>query len=273
MSSLSPHGLHESESVNNIADEATSPPHADPIEAPTPATSSNAVTPQLPPLVISGFDLTGNMIKSWADAGYECHIIDTQHPPGKTVEGNIIKWGMSVLDWEEMVYDKTKDDFRPEWADAMKRVVFASFFPPCTDLAVTGARWFERKAAKDPHFQDKALSLVYWADKMGKLFKCPYMIENPVSVISTKWRKPDFTFHPYEFGGYEGGSKDGYPKKTCLWTGGNFVLPPKKAIPKDPKLLDYMWNMPRGPQQANRRSVTPSGFARAVFEFYNPNSS
>jgi hypothetical protein len=43
-------------------------------------------------VIISCFDKTGNMVKPWADAGYECHIVDIQHPPGKTVDGNVVKW-------------------------------------------------------------------------------------------------------------------------------------------------------------------------------------
>lgn len=211
-------------------------------------------------VVVSCFDLTCALLKPWSEAGYECHAIDIQHPPGKTVEGNITKWGMDVYDWEKM--------FCEEMAHLLPRVVFAAFFPPCTDLAVSGARWFKTKEENSPGTRERAMKLVYWSDKMGKLLHCPFFIENPVSVIASEWRRPDFTFHPYEFGGYEGGANDGYTKKTCLWTGGGFALPEKKAIALDPKTHDRIWKMAPSPERQNLRSQTPEGFSRALFEAY-----
>ena len=52
------------------------------------------------PIVVSCFDLTGALVAPWADAGYECHIVDMQHPPGRTTEGAVTKWGMDVREWE-----------------------------------------------------------------------------------------------------------------------------------------------------------------------------
>ncbi|HKB53087.1 MAG TPA: hypothetical protein VKD22_03750 [Ramlibacter sp.] len=177
------------------------------------------------------------MLRPWLDAGFECHAVDIQHPPGKTTEGLLTRWGMDVREWARVFVEE-----RPDAA-----VVFASFFPPCTDLAVSGARWFASKEAASPGTRARAMALVHWADEMGRRLACPYFIENPVSVISTEWRKYDHAFHPYEYGGYRGGENDGYTKKTCLWTGGGFVMPP-------------------GPERQNLRSQTPAGFARAVFE-------
>ena len=78
--------------------------------------------------------------------------------------------------------------------------------PPCTHLAVSGARWFT-EGKKDWSLQTKALDFV------KKLLDAPIekiAIENPVSVISTKIRKPNQTIQPYEFG-------HNVSKKTCLW--------------------------------------------------------
>jgi len=210
-----------------------------------------------PQIVISAFDHSGNLVKPWAQAGYECHIIDIQHPVGKSVtEDGIIKWGMDVREWENV--------FFKENPDAKDRVVFAAFFPPCTDLAVSGARWFEEKEQKNPGSRQRAMDLVYWSDACGKRLGCPYFIENPVSVISTEWRKPDFTFHPFWYGGYV--NDDAYTKKTCLWTGGGFTMPPENRIALDPKTKDKIHKMAPGKDRANKRSLTPMGWAQACFE-------
>lgn len=53
-------------------------------------------------IVFSLFDLSGVLVKPWAEAGYECHIVDLQHPEKMTIEGNITKWGMDVFEWEKI---------------------------------------------------------------------------------------------------------------------------------------------------------------------------
>lgn len=76
-------------------------------------------------------------------------------------------------------------------------------FPPCTHLAVSGARWFKDKSVE----QQAALAFVY------KLMMAPISkiaIENPVSIISTAIRKPDQIIQPWQFG-------HGETKATCLW--------------------------------------------------------
>lgn len=80
-------------------------------------------------IVVSCFDLTGNMVKPWADAGFTCFCVDIQHPKGETRQDNIIYVGADMREW--------LPPFRP--------VAFAAFFPPCTDVAVSGARWFKDK--------------------------------------------------------------------------------------------------------------------------------
>jgi hypothetical protein len=224
------------------------------IDAPT-----GAVGATTKGMVISCFDLTGRMVKDWAARGYDCHIVDIQHPAGKTTVGNITKWGMDVYEWEKV--------FFRDYTGAS--VHFASFFPPCTDLAVSGARWFASKEKANPGTRKRAMELIHWSNRMGAKLKCPYFIENPVSVISSEWRQPDFRFHPYEYGGYHGGAGDGYTKTTCLWVGGDFALPDRKPIKKNPKIVDKIWRMAPGPDRANARSATAAGFARACFEHYS----
>ena len=75
--------------------------------------------------------------------------------------------------------------------------------PPCTHLAVSGARWFKDKRAE----QREALKFV------RKLMEAPVdrvALENPISIISSQIRKPDQIIHPWQFG-------HGEVKATCLW--------------------------------------------------------
>lgn len=189
------------------------------------------------PVMISAFDFTTTMAKPWAKAGYLCYCVDMQHPRGEIREGNIVRVGADMLDW------------LPPRAD----VVFAAFFPPCTDLAVSGARWFRDKGLGRVI---RALQLFKRSVDLAELLGCPYLIENPVSTVSSYWRKPDHTFDPCDYG-------DPYTKKTCLWTGGGFVMPKTRRV--EPTLGSKMYSLPPSPDRANLRSATPPGFAQAVF--------
>ena len=163
------------------------------------------------PTAIFLFDRTGNMARPWADAGYRCICYDIQHV-GRTVRDGIVfqQWD-ALLGAPAIPVDST--------------VVFGFAFPPCTDLAVSGARWFKEKGLRR---LAQAIEMVAVADEFLRSLGVPYGIENPVSVISSHWRKPDYTFHPYEFTGFE--LDDNYKKKTCVWAGGGFEMPePNRA--------------------------------------------
>lgn len=92
------------------------------------------------------------------------------------------------------MYLNGKKYFKEHYPQKLENACFAAFFPPCTDLAVSGARWFAKKEKENPGTRKRAMSLVYWSDEFGQKLKCPYFIENPVSVISTEWRHPNFIF-------------------------------------------------------------------------------
>jgi len=145
------------------------------------------------------FEKSCNMAQPWAEAGYLCYCVDIQHPKGETREGNIIKVGADIQHWI------------PPRGD----ILFMAAFPPCTDLSVSGARWFKHKGLRA---LENAISLFARTVEIAETMDCPWMAENPVSTISTYWRKPDHTFHPYQYTGYC--LEDNYTKKTCLWTGG-----------------------------------------------------
>lgn len=198
-------------------------------------------------IVLSLFDRTGNMVRPWADAGYECWCVDIQHKEDRTehVGHGFIRYMPADLRW---------------WIPPISeyRVVFA--FPPCTHLAVSGARWFAGKGL--PALID-GLELVERARRICESIPAPWMLENPVSTLSTYWRPPDFTFNPCDFGGYLEPEGDAYTKKTCLWVGNGFVMPQARPVP--PTEGSRMHRLPPSQDRAARRSETPAGFARAVF--------
>jgi hypothetical protein len=209
--------------------------------------------------VISLCDLTGNMVKPWIEAGYSAFLVDPQH------EGN------EGIEW--LGPDQCIDRFAGTVEDAMGLigalirggdVVMVFGFPPCTDMAVSGARWFESKRAKDAMFQAKAVMVAEQCRTIGRLSGAPYMVENPVSVLASAFGKPQHTFHPADYTAYE--PADNYTKKTCLWTGGGFIMPqPAKDDSLGAPDNRIHFASP-GPERANFRSATPMGFAHAVFE-------
>jgi len=232
-------------------------------------------------IVLSLYDFTGEACRPWAEAGYECYAFDIQHYRQGWTQS--FEGGGSITYRHADLHDfKTHKDIFMEFSG--RRLVFGMAFPVCTDMAVSGAAHFKRKAERDPEFQTKAVKYAVWCSELFEDLGVPYFVENPVSVLATKWRSPDFRFHPYQYGGYIPDSeaehprwpeyiaaKDAYKKQTCLWTGGGFVMP-------DPKLVDpekyhgngYSTSMMKlgGKSQRTKdiRSATPRGFARAVYE-------
>lgn len=184
------------------------------------------------------------MVRPWAEAGWECYCVDTQHSIRcPRADGNIhYVWG-DVRSWEP---------------PARPAILFA--FPPCTHLCASGARDWRQKSW--PLLRD-GMDLFFAALQAARWSAVPYMIENPVGRISGIHGGCEHAFDPWEYG-------DGYQKKTCLWTGGGFVMPPPTEASKPAACDQRIWKCPPGPDRANLRSATPEGFARAVFAANEP---
>ena len=236
--------------------------------------------------VLSLFDLTGAMVEPWIKDGYQCFIFDIQHPdvsiPDQLEAGaNPVKVSGDYQDWN-LIIGRLVQDYTVE-------MLFS--FPPCTDLAVSGASHFAKKLMIDPLYRQKAMDMVYFAGNIAYGYDLPCMIENPVSVISTEWRKPDYTFHPYEYGGYLPEDdespydlipdRDAYTKKTCLWIRNghkvDFHMPEKRPVelPEGYKYSPQHLKLGgKSLKTKNIRSATPRGFATAIWlanrdNFYN----
>ena len=233
-------------------------------------------------IVLSLYDFTGEALRPWAEAGYECYAFDIQHK-GWTVEryGDVRDEHMGSINYIRMDLWNIKNiTALQDWFKDLN-VVFGMAFPVCTDLAVSGAAHFKRKAERDPEFQIKASNHARWCASLFEALEIPYFIENPVSRLSTLWRKPDHTFHPYEYGEYIPdaeaehprwpdyiAAKDAYTKKTCLWTGGGFRMPDRLPTCKPTGYSQQHLKLGGKSQRTKDiRSATPRGFARAVYEF------
>ena len=129
--------------------------------------------------------------------------------------------------------------------------------PPCTHLAVSGARWFKEKERE----QQEALDFVrYLLDAPIKYIA----LENPVSIISSKICKPDQIIQPWMFG-------DEATKTTCLWLKNLPPLQPtnvvgrgERHVTKSGKSLPKWYNLPPSEDRAKKRSVTFPGIANAM---------
>jgi site-specific DNA-cytosine methylase len=121
--------------------------------------------------------------------------------------------------------------------------------PPCTHLAVSGARWFKDKQAE----QAGALRFVENLCAVNIPMVC---IENPISILSSKWRKPDQIIQPWQFG-------HGETKATCLWLKNLPLLQPTNIV--DGR-VSRVHREPPGPERWKNRSRTYRGVANAMAE-------
>ena len=121
--------------------------------------------------------------------------------------------------------------------------------PPCTHLAVSGARWFKEKQRE----QTEALEFV------RLLMDAPIpriAIENPISVISSKIRKPDQIIQPWQYG-------HGETKATCLWLKNLPCLRPTNIVEGREQRIH---RLPPSPDRWKIRSATFPGIAAAMAE-------
>ena len=119
--------------------------------------------------------------------------------------------------------------------------------PPCTHLAVSGARWFKEKQKE----QADALEFVR---KLMNANIQKIAIENPVSIISSRIRKPDQIIQPWQFG-------HGETKKTCLWLKNLPKLQPTNIVEGREQRI---WKMPPSIDRWKLRSTTYKGIAEAM---------
>ena len=140
--------------------------------------------------------------------------------------------------------------------------------PPCTRLCNSGQRWLYwgsdeyREKKRKEQMQAIEFFMKFVNANCDKI-----AIENPSGIMSTKYRKPDCTYNPYDFEG------ETECKKTCLWLKNLPALVPTQVLPKE-KRTQGIWKAHFGdkklawndPETARLRSVTPKGVAKAMAE-------
>jgi site-specific DNA-cytosine methylase len=132
-------------------------------------------------------------------------------------------------------------------------------FPPCTHLAVSGARHFKEKIADGRQQEGIDFFMQFVNADCDRI-----AIENPIGIMSSKYRKPDQIIQPYQFGHSES-------KLTCLWLKGlpklvetNNVYNEMMLLPKNKR--ERIHYLPPGPDRAKIRSKTYPRIAEAMAE-------
>ena len=174
--------------------------------------------------VLIACEYSGSVRDAFTREGHfamSCDLLDTE-TPGLHYKGDVTQ--ILGLGWDLMIAH-----------------------PPCTHLAVSGSRWFKDKVSE----QAEALAFVRLL--MDAPIPC-IVIENPVSIISSKIRKPDQIIQPWQFG-------HGETKATCLWLKGLPKLTPTNVVDGREARVH---RMPPGPNRARERSRTYSGIAEAM---------
>ena len=123
--------------------------------------------------------------------------------------------------------------------------------PPCTHLAVSGARYFAEKRA-----DGRQQAAIDFFMRLASANIPKIAVENPVCIMSSIWRKPDQIIQPWQFG-------HGETKATCLWLKGLPLLAPTNIVEgRD----DRIHRLPPSPDRWKLRSKTYDGIAKAMAE-------
>jgi hypothetical protein len=212
--------------------------------------------------------------KAFRERGHEAYSCDIIDCSGGHPEWHIKQDVLEILNPHQITYSFYGIVFRTMdgEAHAIKGkwdLIIAH--PPCTFLTVTGNRWFNVE-----RYGEKAVQRMKDREDAIKFFMAfanadcdKVVIENPVGVISTYWRKPDQIIQPYMFG-------DSAEKKTCLWLKGvaplqptNEVEPPERVKFESgksmPKWYADAWHLPKE-ERSRLRSQTFPGIAKAMAE-------
>ena len=199
---------------------------------------------------------------AFREQGHEAYSCDIIEPSGKHLEWHILQDVIPLLDGN-CIFNTMDgvEHFIDKWD-----LIIAH--PPCTYLTVTGNRWFNVEK-----YGDKARERIKLREEAIEFFMtianadCEHiMIENPVGVMSTRWRKPDQTIQPWWFG-------DPYEKRTCLWLKGlpplvktNEVKPEARQQLVSGKSMPTWYSNAPKKDRAKIRSQTFPGFAKAMAE-------
>jgi site-specific DNA-cytosine methylase len=185
--------------------------------------------------VLIGCEFSGVVRDAFARRGHNvvsCDLLGTEHP-GTHYKGNITD--LLNYQWDLLIA-----------------------FPPCTHLAVSGARWFPQKVLDGRQQSGIDFFMALASCNIPKI-----CIENPVGIMSTRWRKPNQIIQPWQFGHQT-------TKATCLWLKGLPLLTPTSIVSKG-QFVTYasgrkmnMAYSKTGGGDGHKRSVTFQGIGDAM---------
>lgn len=217
-------------------------------------------------VVWSLFDGSGLAVWDWAAAGYQCYCFNADSADHGEYAVKVRHPNIHYVNcWIDY-------NFESEVIQAQSipepGIIFA--YPSCTNLSGAGA-----KHSRTGNEMMESVNNAKYVEWLGNKYNCPWYVENPVGKMSSLWRKPNFYFDPYEYGGYlsdaEGSFhpkmplRDAYTKKTCIWCGNGFMKPDKLPVPH----IGFFWGWKylggKSEKTKQLRSLTPRGWARAVF--------
>lgn len=200
---------------------------------------------------------------AFREKGHEAYSCDIQECSGGHPERHILGDCIPILNGNctFITQDGESHTINSKWD-----LIIAH--PPCTRLCNSGQRWLywgdEVYKARKKKEQNGAIDffMIFVNADCDKI-----AIENPSGIMSTKYRKPDQSYNPYDFEG------ETECKKTCLWLKGLPPLQPTQNLPKEQRTQGiwkahfdgkaYAWN---NPETAKLRSKTPIGVAKAMAE-------
>lgn len=249
------------------------------------------------------FNESDIMPAPWLGAGYECWLFDGKHPDGinrDPVNPLIVRVGMwfkahDIVNQAQEIANMVGPgvEFVASFAECTYLTTTGAkwfYHPDDKHLPTSERRPHPNYPNRRQDQQDaiRLAKLVMWVAgycdmQNGDGKQIPWMLENPaVNTLNTQWRRPDHTFDPFEYGGYLPEvdahpiyptiypPRDAYPKKTGIWCNEAFVMPPKNPVPIqliNGKRCNPGWYAAGGRNARTKaiRSVTPRGFAEAVF--------
>lgn len=200
--------------------------------------------------------------KAFRKRGHEAYSCDIQECSGGHPEWHIQGDVLPLLNGN--CHFITQDGKSHTQMDAWDLIIA---HPPCTRLCNSGQRWLywggEEYRAKKKKEQEEGIAFFM---EFTKTNAKRVAIENPSGIMSTLYRKPDFTYNPYDFEG------ETECKKTCIWLIGDIKpLKPTQTLSKELRTQgiwkanfdgkQYAWN---SPEVAKLRSKTPTGVAKAM---------
>jgi hypothetical protein len=181
--------------------------------------------------VLVGCEESGEVRRAFralGHAAYSCDLLPARDGSLHHYQGDIFEFMKKESDWD-----------------------LGIFFPPCTNLCVSGARWFKQK--RESGEQQKSVEFFLRLAGCGIEHTA---IENPIGIMSSLYGKPDQIIQPWQFG-------HGETKATCLWLKNLPKLTPTNIVSGREARIH---KMAPGPERSRERSKTYSGIARAMAE-------